>query len=175
MVESSLKRRCVFIEKPCNIEADEIPIEVCYLCIEAWRLSSIQARSKELYHDKHKPKDLKPSRFYLLALSHDGVELLYPESCKLLKNIESISKCLYELCKILGSDLRILTSTFSLECIGYKDAKFILLLTDSPEGLEGLMDLSNSIRSELDRSSSMSEALQKIYSILISRYQSSEG
>ncbi len=39
----SLKKKCVFIQDwKCPIETDEIPLEVCKLCLEARRLHSKQ-------------------------------------------------------------------------------------------------------------------------------------
>ncbi|MEM1659492.1 MAG: hypothetical protein QXK94_10715 [Candidatus Jordarchaeales archaeon] len=34
-----VERRCVFIDRSCNIDVDEIPLEVCSLCIDAWKFS----------------------------------------------------------------------------------------------------------------------------------------
>ncbi|MCX8170869.1 MAG: hypothetical protein N3E47_02690 [Candidatus Bathyarchaeota archaeon] len=31
------ERKCVFIDRPCRVDLDEIPLEVCRLCIEAWK------------------------------------------------------------------------------------------------------------------------------------------
>jgi len=34
-----VKRMCLFVpERPCDIDLDEIPVEVCKLCLEAWKV-----------------------------------------------------------------------------------------------------------------------------------------
>ncbi|MEM2685837.1 MAG: hypothetical protein QXM01_02015 [Candidatus Bathyarchaeia archaeon] len=41
MSERSLLRRCLFVKsRECLVDADEIPLEVCRLCIEAWKIQA---------------------------------------------------------------------------------------------------------------------------------------
>jgi len=36
---TEVKRMCLFVpERPCDIDVDEIPLEVCKLCLEAWKV-----------------------------------------------------------------------------------------------------------------------------------------
>ncbi len=38
MSQTSLVRRCVFVkDRECLVDVDEVPLEVCRLCIEAWK------------------------------------------------------------------------------------------------------------------------------------------
>jgi hypothetical protein len=39
------RKRCIFIKEwKCNIETDEIPLDVCRLCVEARKLHTMEAR-----------------------------------------------------------------------------------------------------------------------------------
>jgi hypothetical protein len=39
-MSAAFKRKCVFVDKPCEVESDSIPLEVCRLCLDAWKVRS---------------------------------------------------------------------------------------------------------------------------------------
>lgn len=48
-VENMEERKCPFIEgKECHVDTDEIPLEVCRLCIDAWKMKIAESILKLL-------------------------------------------------------------------------------------------------------------------------------
>lgn len=40
MSSTVVRRRCAFVDRPCEVESDDVPLEVCRLCLEAWKAES---------------------------------------------------------------------------------------------------------------------------------------
>ena len=39
-MSAAFKRKCVFIDRPCEIESENIPLDVCRLCMDVWKTAS---------------------------------------------------------------------------------------------------------------------------------------
>jgi len=39
-MSTTFKRKCVFVDRPCEVESDNIQLEVCRLCLDAWKARS---------------------------------------------------------------------------------------------------------------------------------------
>jgi len=51
-------RRCLFVPgRPCNMELDEVPLEICRLCLDAWKfyVSNVMVRLQPMRLEEGKP------------------------------------------------------------------------------------------------------------------------
>jgi len=57
MSSTVVGRRCAFVDRPCEVESDEVPLEVCRLCLEAWKAESelITVKRPRRAAETHKP------------------------------------------------------------------------------------------------------------------------
>jgi len=39
MSVTALRHKCAFLDRPCGVESDDVPLEVCRLCLDAWKAS----------------------------------------------------------------------------------------------------------------------------------------
>lgn len=76
MVTSEDERKCVFVPRPCNVEGDEIPLEVCRLCLNAWKLIGGQINVKKHFATKYfEAKVETPVKAEFKSLSESLAEL----------------------------------------------------------------------------------------------------
>ncbi|MBS7609598.1 hypothetical protein KEJ19_03380 [Candidatus Bathyarchaeota archaeon] len=63
-MSETANRRCVFVSgRACNFDEDEIPLEVCQLCLETWRaICSITVKRPKMLKEAEKARSLQAQR-----------------------------------------------------------------------------------------------------------------
>lgn len=88
------RRRCAFIDRPCEVESDSVPLEVCRLCLDAWKAahSTIMVSRPLITPEISQPASERPAE----AVEAKPAGAKPVESKDLSEELSKLDKLLFE-------------------------------------------------------------------------------